>query len=272
MNYYPFHIGDYASATRHLSWDEDAAFRRLLDVYYTTEKPIPLDERQVFRLVVAQTEAQREAVRTVLAEFFERTEDGWRNKRAEAEIEAMRDKQNKQREKANARWHKQRAEHGNAPAMPRHAPNDAAAQDFDADAMPPTPTPTPKEERARKRATPPSCPQGVDEQVWSDWLALRRAKHAPVTQTVIDSATAEAAKAGMPLGEFLKVWCARGSQGLQADWLKPHERLKPANDKPGPDDAERTKAMLESQRMTPEQKAAAEEARRRVMAGIRRIA
>ena len=25
MNYYPFHIGDYVSATRHLTWDEDAA-------------------------------------------------------------------------------------------------------------------------------------------------------------------------------------------------------------------------------------------------------
>ena len=40
MNYYPFHIGDYLSATRHLSWEEDAAYRRLLDTYYTTEKPV----------------------------------------------------------------------------------------------------------------------------------------------------------------------------------------------------------------------------------------
>ena len=32
------HIGDYLSATRHLSWEEDAAFRRLLDTYYSTEK------------------------------------------------------------------------------------------------------------------------------------------------------------------------------------------------------------------------------------------
>lgn len=61
MNYYPFHIGDYASATRHLSWDEDAAYRRLLDLYYTTEKPIPLDERSVFRLLIAITEPRRVA-------------------------------------------------------------------------------------------------------------------------------------------------------------------------------------------------------------------
>ena len=28
----------------------------------------------------------------------------------------------------------------------------------------------------------------------------------------------------LPLERFLAVWCARGSQGLQAEWLKPHER------------------------------------------------
>ena len=41
MNFYPFHIGDYASATRHLTWIEDAAYRRLLDVYYVKEGPLP---------------------------------------------------------------------------------------------------------------------------------------------------------------------------------------------------------------------------------------
>ena len=45
-----------------------------------------------------------------------------------------------------------------------------------------------------------------------------------MTQTAIDGAAAEATKAGMSLDDFLRVWCQRGSQGLQADWLKPHER------------------------------------------------
>ena len=139
MNYYPFHIGDYASKTRHLSWEEDTAYRRLMDVYYTTEKPIPLDVRQACRLVMAQTEAQREAVRTVLQEFFEETENGWINARVERELVAMREKQNKQREKANKRWHKPEAEPGNAAA----SKTDAAASKTHAEAMPPTPTPTP---------------------------------------------------------------------------------------------------------------------------------
>ncbi len=143
MNYYPFHIGDYTSATRHLSWDEDAAYRRLLDVYYTTEKPLPNDLRAVCRLVLATTDAQREAVKVVLEEFFEMSENGWINARADREIDAMRDKQQKQRDKAAKRWHKPDTERGIPDAMPQHQLNDAAASKKDADAMPPTPTPTP---------------------------------------------------------------------------------------------------------------------------------
>ncbi|UNK43441.1 hypothetical protein MNO14_04985 [Luteimonas sp. S4-F44] len=82
---------------------------------------------------------------------------------------------------------------------------------------------------ARKRAATQSLPpDGVDSQIWQDWLALRRAKRAPVTETVLRSARAEAGKAGMSLDQFLSIWCARGSQSLQAEWLKPHERAGPA--------------------------------------------
>lgn len=72
----------------------------------------------------------------------------------------------------------------------------------------------------------PSVPRplSVGEQTWVDWLALRKAKKAPVTETVLAQAKREADKAGMSLDAFLQVWCLRGSQGLQASWLKPHER------------------------------------------------
>jgi uncharacterized protein YdaU (DUF1376 family) len=104
MNFYPFHIGDYASATRHLSWDEDMAYRRLLDAYYKKEEPIPLDRRQAYRLVCASTPEQREAVDVVLAEFFEETAEGWRNSRCDAELEAFHVKSAKASESAKARW------------------------------------------------------------------------------------------------------------------------------------------------------------------------
>lgn len=69
-----------------------------------------------------------------------------------------------------------------------------------------------------------ACPPDVGKQEWEDWLSLRKAKKAPVTETVLKSARKEAEKAGITLNAFLTIWCARGSQGLQADWLKTNER------------------------------------------------
>lgn len=92
------------------------------------------------------------------------------------------------------------------------------------------PSVTTKRASTKKGASAPAplCPDGVDPQTWADWLALRKAKKAPVTETVLRNARAEAAIASMTLTRFLEIWCARGSQGLQADWLKPNERAGPA--------------------------------------------
>lgn len=84
-----------------------------------------------------------------------------------------------------------------------------------------------KEKPRASRSAAPSRPDDVSEQVWADWCALRKAKKATVSETVLKEARAEAAKAHLPLERFLSLWCARGSQGLIADWLKPHERGAP---------------------------------------------
>ena len=76
----------------------------------------------------------------------------------------------------------------------------------------------------KERATSVACPSDVDQQIWDDWKQLRKAKKAPVTETVLDGARKESIKANMSLNDFLAVWCSRGSQGLQADWLKPDEK------------------------------------------------
>jgi uncharacterized protein YdaU (DUF1376 family) len=82
MNYYNFHIGDYISHTIHLSVEEDLAYRRLLDMYYDTELPIPNN----IPLVSRKLRINAEVVKTVLHEFFELTEEGFKNFRADNEI------------------------------------------------------------------------------------------------------------------------------------------------------------------------------------------
>jgi len=82
MHYYQFHIGDYASHTRHLSLLEDLAYRRLLDFYYLHEQPIK--QRDIARQIGMREHEQD--VLTVLNEFFLSTDAGFVSPRADKEI------------------------------------------------------------------------------------------------------------------------------------------------------------------------------------------
>jgi uncharacterized protein YdaU (DUF1376 family) len=86
MHYYQFHIGDYKSHTHHLSIIEDLAFRRLLDHYYLHE--LPIKQRDIARQIGMKDYEQD--VLTVLEEFFQSTENGYINPRADREIEQFR--------------------------------------------------------------------------------------------------------------------------------------------------------------------------------------
>jgi uncharacterized protein YdaU (DUF1376 family) len=86
VNYFELHIGDYAEATSHLTFVEDAAYSRLIRKYYATERPIPADLKSAQRLVGARTREDKEAVKTVLEEFFTLEDDGWHQARCDAQI------------------------------------------------------------------------------------------------------------------------------------------------------------------------------------------
>jgi uncharacterized protein YdaU (DUF1376 family) len=84
INYYERHLGDYAKDTAHLSMLEHGAYGLLLDRYYSTEQGIPAD--QAHRVARARTKEEREAVDTILNEFFTLTDGIWRNGRADEEV------------------------------------------------------------------------------------------------------------------------------------------------------------------------------------------
>jgi uncharacterized protein YdaU (DUF1376 family) len=114
VNFYKHHIGDYAQATAHLSFVEDAAYSRLIRKYYADEKPMPTELKAVQRLVAARTREEKEAVQTVLEEFFELQQDGWHNKRCDVELEranAQADTNRRIAEEREAR-RRERQQHG----------------------------------------------------------------------------------------------------------------------------------------------------------------
>lgn len=106
MNFWNRHIGDIIRDTVSLTMLEDGAYNRLLDQYYQTERPLPLDRKMIYRLARATSPAERKACDFVMETFFRKDEDGYHQKRCDAEIVAYQEKQRKAQASANARWSK----------------------------------------------------------------------------------------------------------------------------------------------------------------------
>lgn len=84
MYYYKFHISDWLVATSHLTLEEEAVYFRLLNFYYDSEQPIPIETQSVIRRL--RLGSSSDTVSLILAEFFNLREDGWHHNRCDTEI------------------------------------------------------------------------------------------------------------------------------------------------------------------------------------------
>ncbi|MGR2681566.1 hypothetical protein [Chromobacterium haemolyticum] len=62
--------------------------------------------------------------------------------------------------------------------------------------------------------------RGVDAQHAADFLAIRKAKRAPLTATALAGIEREATAAGLSLAQAIQVSAERGWQGFKAEWLR----------------------------------------------------
>lgn len=196
MNFYPFHIGDYLSQTAHLSDSEDIAYRRMIDLYYQSEKPFT-DVAWVARRIRSTVEI----VALILAEFFEHRDGMWHNKRCDEELAKYHAMQDGGRKGAAMRW----AKPSDSPPIPppKHPP-----------------MPTKNQEPLTKNQVTITQPDGVSLAIWQDFVALRKAKRAAITKTALQGIEREAQKAGLTLQAALQEMCARGWTGFKAEWLQ----------------------------------------------------
>ena len=203
MHYFQFNIGDYASHTQRLSLLEDLAYRRLLDEYYLHERPLNSGLTSVARQIGMRD--HEDEVQFVLESFFQLTDNGWINKRADQEIAHYKGKI------------EQASKAGRASAERRSNVRSTDVQ--------PTNNQEPITNKHKPIKNTVATPDGVTDSVWQDWLSLRKAKKAAVTQTAIDGIAREANKAGVSLQTALETCCARGWTGFKADWLA--EKMTP---------------------------------------------
>jgi uncharacterized protein YdaU (DUF1376 family) len=198
MHYYNFNIGDYMKHTLHLTLEEDLAYRRLLDMYYDTESPIPNN----IPLVSRRLRMGSEVVESVLKEFFEFTEDGYKNYRADGEIADYHKFLEKQ--KAN----------GRLGGRPKKGKKPIAIPDLTQS--------EPKKSLNNKQQTTNNIhtPDGVSESIFKDYLEVRKTKKAKWTDTALKGLQREATKANISLEKAMQICCERNWVGIKAEWLK----------------------------------------------------
>jgi len=128
MNYYQHHIGDFVRDTARLSDSQCMAYLRLIWMYYETEQPLENDiDAIAFRIGANASDLHQ-----ILKHFFFLHEDGfWHHSRCDKEILAFRERSEKAKKSADARW-------SNANAMRPHSKRNANAKVSDANQEPVT--------------------------------------------------------------------------------------------------------------------------------------
>ena len=102
MKRYTKDLGDFITSCAHLSLLEEGVYNRLLDIVYSSEKPLPEDIASVCRLCRARSADECAAAEVVLREFFVLGPTGWTQARADAEIARSQHRATKCRENGKA--------------------------------------------------------------------------------------------------------------------------------------------------------------------------
>jgi len=135
MNYdwYPFNPTEYRRDTYHLSAAADGIYRRLIDEYMVTGKPLP-DSDAALAGIARVTEGEWLTHRDVLRAFFKAVNGRLAHKRCDKELNAQRmraaERSKRAKEAATLRWAKEKIKQrdgcnthagSNADAMPMPA-------------------------------------------------------------------------------------------------------------------------------------------------------
>jgi uncharacterized protein YdaU (DUF1376 family) len=88
VHYYQYNIKEFRSGTVNMSRQARWIYRDMLDVYYDTEKPLPLDLDTLCEVIGVESVEERAIVQRLLRFKFVRTEEGYRHTRCDEEIAA----------------------------------------------------------------------------------------------------------------------------------------------------------------------------------------
>ena len=211
MHYFQFEIKEWVSNTAHLSLEEEAVYLRLINYYYDSELVIPLEGNPVSREFSAVIRKLRltqhyDIAISILFEFFTETHCGWKHDRCDTEI-------NRYQAKID-----QASRAGKASAQARFNSRSTDVQ--------PIINHKPLTINQNKDIPPP---EGVDSDLWKDYLKVRNKQKKPITQTAIKGLQREADKAKLSLSEVIQICAERGWIGFKAEWVDSKQTTKTNN-------------------------------------------
>lgn len=233
LNYYPYHIGDFRSGTVNMSRRARWIYRDMLDVYYDTERPLPLDLDSLCAVLGVESDDERAIVERLLRFKFEKTDDGYRNEVCDRVIADYHQKAETARTNGGRGGRKR-----NRSATEPEPTGFRSGSDPQPSSVPGSTPDGRRSEANQEPRTNISTPDGVDkrelrfdafrylteqcevsDQTAKDWIKHRKEKKAAPTKTAIDGIMREAVKARMTLDAALAMACERGWQGFKASWV-----------------------------------------------------
>ena len=261
MNYTPFNWGDWSTATKWLSHLEKGIYIDLLEIYYTTESPIP--HEQCKRIANAMQVHERNSLDYVLHEFFEDDGTAWHHSRCDKEIEKFRSTSEGRKAAAKRRWDKASggSETGSdeqkidasasATDMQEQCNCNASAEQVhpicnanqeprtnnqiinnapDAGAsVPVADAPSPKRKKKKDDDIQyVDCPEGINPASWSEWMVIRKKKRlGGLTEYGLELMKQECSKADISLQRGIDHCIESGWGGFKAAYIANLPKEKP---------------------------------------------
>jgi uncharacterized protein YdaU (DUF1376 family) len=212
MHYFQFEIKEWISNTAHLSLEEEGAYLRLILYYYDSEQPIQNEElSRIFR----RCRIKEDLGCYILNEYFECIDNKyWVHNRCDEVIQ----KYNLRIESASKA--------GKLSAQARFNKRSTTVQLIN------------NQESLINNQKPKKpkgsfdwvCPVDINSNIFFDFMAIRKAKKAPLTQTALNGLYREAEKANLDINDALKICCERGWVGFKAEWVENKTSPKSSQD------------------------------------------
>jgi uncharacterized protein YdaU (DUF1376 family) len=212
MHYYKRNIGDYAKKAGRLTMLQHGAYTLLIDSCYDREIFPTLE--QALEWTWAFTQQEVEAVEFVLKKFFTLQDGQYVQNRIVEELQNYH---------SNAETNKRIAMEREAK---RKEKNTLGARSVDE--PPPNHKPLTNNHKPitinhkpdREKATGVACPSTVDNQVWSDWLQIRKSKKLPMTETAWEQIQNEFRKCNLSDQQGVQYCCLSNWASFKTAWYE----------------------------------------------------